>query len=321
MSEARRVGVIGLGIMGRRMLEHIGRHPRFEAVALWDPSAEACARAAAIAPAARVAASAEAVIEAAELVYMACPPVPRKAYALKAAGAGRGLFLEKPFGVDLAEARDLAARLEASGVPAAVNFTQAAGPALAAILADSGRGEPRSADIVVTYSQWPRAWQVEADWLRFAAEGGYVREVISHFLFFSARVLGPLRLVWSRPSYPADPALCETHILARLETAQGVPVSILGSVGGVQPDRQETTFTATRRSYRVSDFYRLAVSEGGAFAETEPEPEDPRAASLKAQLDQLDRMMAGEPHLLATVEEALRVQELVEAMLDRAGRG
>jgi parallel beta-helix repeat protein len=38
-------------------------------------------------------------------------------------------------------------------------------------------------------------WQVEADWLRFAAEGGYTREVISHFLFLSQRVLGPLELV------------------------------------------------------------------------------------------------------------------------------
>ena len=83
----------------------------------------------------------------------------------------------------------------------------AAGEALASVLDDGARGEDRGIDIVVTYPHWPRAWQVEADWLRFAAEGGYVREVISHFLFFSARVLGPLRLVWARPTWPADPAL------------------------------------------------------------------------------------------------------------------
>ena len=36
--------------------------------------------------------------------------------------------------------------------------------------------------------------------------------------FFAERILGPLHLVWSRPSYPIDKALCETHMLARLET-------------------------------------------------------------------------------------------------------
>ncbi|MDF2231761.1 Gfo/Idh/MocA family oxidoreductase [Albimonas sp. CAU 1670] len=319
MGEPWKVGIVGLGIMGRRMLEHMGRHPKFEVVAMWDPSAEACARAAALAPGATVAPSAEAVIEAAQVVYLACPPVPRKAYALHAAGAGKAVFLEKPFGVDVAEARDLARRLEASGVPAAVNFTQAAGAALTTVVADKTMGAPRGVDIVVTYGQWPRAWQVEADWLRFAAEGGYVREVISHFLFFSARVLGPLSLVWSRPTYPADPALCETHIGARLETAQGVPVSVLGSVGGVQPDRQEVTVTGTAKSWRISDFYRLAVSDGGPFEPVGEEPADPRAESLRAQLDDLDRMMRGELHRLATVAEALAVQELVEAMLARDG--
>ena len=33
MGETWKVGVIGLGIMGRRMLEHMGRHPAFEVVA------------------------------------------------------------------------------------------------------------------------------------------------------------------------------------------------------------------------------------------------------------------------------------------------
>ena len=37
-----KVAIIGLGIMGRRMLEHMQRHEGYAPVALWDPSAEAC---------------------------------------------------------------------------------------------------------------------------------------------------------------------------------------------------------------------------------------------------------------------------------------
>ncbi|MDJ0821280.1 MAG: Gfo/Idh/MocA family oxidoreductase [Paracoccaceae bacterium] len=310
--------VIGLGIMGQRMLERMELHPSYQPVAIWDPNPEACRAAAGLAPEALIAADAATAIAAADLVYLACPPASHKTYALAAAKAGKAPFLEKPLGVDVGESEELVTRLKASGVPAAVNFTQAAGAALMGVTeaAQSGAlGTLVGADILVTYSAWPRAWQQAADWLRFRAEGGLTREVLSHFLFFSARVLGPLSLVWARPSYPDDPALCETALLARLETAEGLPVSILASVGGAQPDRQELTIKGSLASRRITDFYVDAQSDGGAFVEVADRPDDPRAASLNAQLDELLLCLSGQPHRLATLDEALAVQKLVEAML------
>jgi ribosomal protein L11 methylase PrmA len=40
-----------------------------------------------------------------------------------------------------------------------------------------------------------------------------------------------------------------------------------------------------------------------------------RTSALQRQLTQVDLWLQGKPHLLATAEEALAVQELVEAML------
>ena len=316
---AIRTAIIGLGIMGRRMLEHMQVHDGFSPDVLWDPDPESCRLAAEIAPGCEIMDSADAAIKAADLVYLACPPVPRKAYALSAAAAGKAVFLEKPLGVDVDESIDLVRQLAGTGVPVAVNFTQAAGAALTQIseAAQSGAmGDVVGADIVVTYANWPRDWQKAADWLRFRAEGGMTREVISHFLFFSQRILGPLSLVWARPSYPGDDDLCEPHMRARLETADGRPVTVMASVGGAQPDRQELTIKGTRASRRVSDFYRDAVSDGGEIVTFAGEPGDPRAVSLKAQLDDLVLLINGQPNRLATADEALRVQKLVEAMLD-----
>lgn len=314
--------IIGLGIMGRRMLEHMELHDGYRPVALWDPDPAACGLAQAMAPDARVVATAENAIAAADLVYLACPPVPRKAYALAAAAAGKSVFLEKPLGVDIADSRDLVAGLETGGVPAAVNFTQAAGAALTGVTEaarNGAMGDVVGVDIVVTYAAWPREWQKAADWLRFRGEGGMTREVISHFLFFSERILGPLSVVWARPGYPDDPDLCETHMLARLESADGRPVTIMASVGGAQPDRQELTVKGTRTSRRITEFYIDAVSDGGPFAEFGDRPADPRAASLRAQLDDLLLCIAGQPNRLATPAEAFRVQNLVETMLAGAG--
>jgi predicted dehydrogenase len=315
MSRQHRTGIIGLGIMGQRMLEHMVLHEAYAPVLLWDPSPEACQAAVRLCPAGRIAGSPDEVIAGADLIYLACPPVPRKAYALAASAAGKAVFLEKPLGIDVDESRDLVERLTADGVPAAVNFTQAAGEALARISSDEGMGTLCGVDIVVTYPKWPRAWQADADWLRFAGEGGFTREVISHFVFFASRVLGPLKLVWARPDFPADSALCETHMAARLENGDGVPVSVFASVGGIQPDRQELTVKGSARSYRVLEFYLLSASDGGPFTDIGEPPADPRAVSLKAQLDEMDKAVGGRDHKLATPAEALHVQELIEAML------
>lgn len=315
---AVKTAIIGLGIMGRRMLEHMELHQEYLPVALWDPDPQACREAQRIVPKAQITASAEEAIALSDLVYLACPPAPRKAYALAAAAAGKAVFLEKPLGVDVEESAELVAGLKAAGVPAAVNFTQAAGAALTGVseAAQTGAmGELEGADIVVTYATWPRAWQKAADWLRFRDEGGMTREVISHFLFFSERILGPLSVIWARPSYPENPLYCETHMLARLETENGRPVTIMASVGGAQPDRQELTIKGTNSSRRITEFYIDAVSDGGPFIEMGERPTDPRAVSLKAQLDDLTLCIAGQPSRLASPDEALRVQMLVEEML------
>ena len=127
------VAIIGLGIMGRRMLEHMNRHDAFTPVALWDPDHDACQAAQQLCPQAVIASSADAAIDAAALIYLACPPVPRHDLTLMAAAAGKAVFLEKPLGVDVAASEEMVAAMQHAGVPTAVNFTQAAGAALADI--------------------------------------------------------------------------------------------------------------------------------------------------------------------------------------------
>ena len=126
---SRNTAIIGLGIMGRRRAEHMDRHPGYDITGSWDPSDDACAAARDSLPDMPVADSAEQAMAGADLVYLACPPAPRKALAMIAADAGQAVFLEKPLGVDIAESEALVAHLAACGVPAAVNFTQAAGAA------------------------------------------------------------------------------------------------------------------------------------------------------------------------------------------------
>ena len=315
---ATKVAIIGLGIMGQRMLTHMRLHRNFEPDYLWDPDQSACLQATILDQQSKVMDSASDAINKADLVYLACPPAVRESYALAAAVAGKALFLEKPFGINLDDSARLMARLQAYNITVAVNFTQASGAALTDLLAAKERGDMGAllgVDIIVTYPAWPRQWQKDADWLQFRAEGGMTREVISHFLFFTERVLGPLSLISAHTTYPDDPSLCETAILARLESETGQAVYILATIGGVQPDRQEFIVKGTRTSRRVTDFHKDAISDGGDFIALRKQPKDPRAISLKAQLDDLSLHLAAKPNRLATMEEAFRIQTLVESIL------
>ena len=315
-----KVAIIGLGIMGNRMLKHMRLHENFEPIFLWDPDKIKCEDTLKENPDLQIMNSASEAIFAADLVYLACPPIVRKAYALEAASLGKALFLEKPFGINTNDSFDLVEKLRTYNIPIAVNFTQASGVALKDLLESKNKGDMGSlfgVDIVVTYSKWPRLWQKEADWLRFKKEGGMTREVISHFLFFSERVLGPLKVIWAKAIYPNDPLLCETEVLARLETYKGCYVNILASVGGKQPDRQEFTVKGSLKSRRISEFYKDSESNGSDFIPLRDEPKDPRAISLKSQLDNLFLNVRNLPNSLATMDEALRVQLLVEEILSK----
>ena len=313
------MAIIGLGIMGRRMLENALRHPAFEVCGVWDPSPASVAKTLDMAPGVTVASNVQAAMAGADVVYLACPPGPRKTYALQAAAAGQGVFMEKPLGTDNAQSRDLVALLRQARLPGVVNFTQAASRGfeeLSRAIAAGETGELLGIDIVVNYPAWPRAWQKDADWLRLREEGGYTREVISHFLFLAGRFLGPLTLQQALPRYPQDKALCELDMLARLTTADGKPVTVMATTGGQQPDRQEVTVRGSRMTHQFREFYQLWRSDGGPWVEAlDWTTEDPRTSALQRQLSEVDFWLRGQPHKLATAEEALAVQELVEAML------
>ena len=317
--ERHRVAIIGLGVMGRRMLTNMLADDRFEFTGVWDPDSATCTQVASDLPEVPVAAGAEAIVRAPEtdLVYIACPPDWHKHYALMAADAGKKVFCEKPLGTDVAESRDLVAELERRGTPNVVNFIQSTSHAveLTRSRIESGEmGDIVGADIVIHFSRWPRDWQATADWLRFRDQGGYTREVFSHFLFLAERFLGKAELLWSKPRYQADPALCETHIQAQLECG-GVLVSAFGSVGGAGPDRVELTLWGTKKSHRLHDWFWLQSSDGGPWTSEFPQIDDLRVANFRRLLDNVSAFVQGQSHVLPSVREALSVQELVEAML------
>ena len=319
------IGIIGAGIMGERLLTAILRQDPglVRACGLWDPAPAAMSRMANTFPQVPRLADAAAVIAASDCTYIASPPASHLQHARAALAAGKRVFCEKPLAVDVADARAFVAE---AGDRGAVNFPFASSPAVATLRRwiEAGEiGTPRRIAIEVGFARWPRGWQVDAaGWLDRPMQGGFTREVVSHFLFLSRRVAGPLHGLKGQAFFPeADKS--ERRIAATLQ-AGDLPVTLTGSVGETAKDDHNIwLLEGDKGAVRLCDWSiaERRAPDGSWQPAPDALPQDQaRPLALKRQLEGVARLARGEPHHLATLQEALGVQEVVEAILAaRAG--
>jgi predicted dehydrogenase len=298
-----RIGIIGLGIMGRRVAEAILDHPQLQVMAGFDPDPPRDL------PGILLKDSAAAVINdpLVDCVYIASPPITHAGLVAAAAAAGKAIFCEKPLTASIAEAHDCVREVSASGVAAAVNFPFASAPSAIRVremVLGGDLGTIVSATLTLRFARWPRGWQAGATgWLAGSEQGGFTREVISHFLFFANRLLGSG--VLDQTHVQRSSAETETGVHATIRYGD-VTLIIDAAISGDVDDYNRFAVTGTRATAALTDWYRLEAN--GHLSE--------RIPPLPRQLDALSHMLSGKTdHGLATFEEAAAVVELVEDML------
>lgn len=317
---------IGFGIMGERLLRAALAHDpsRLMMVGAWDPSTAAMERLARELPQVRRFDSLGDLLEASDAVHIASPPSLHLQQLEMAVDAGVAVLCEKPLAVDVAAARATVRRVATKRGRAAVNFPFASSFAVDQIGAwrnEGAIGDPQSLEIGAAFAAWPRPWQTAAaSWLSKRDDGGFTREVLSHFMFLTLRQLGQIKLLDAHVTYPMGDG-AETQIVAKLE-AGGVPIALAGRVGGTdKPDHNLWVLQGTAGQVRLRDWAiaeRLSPDRGWIAPENARTNEAMRPLVLQRQLDKIVTMTRGEPHTLATLDEALAVQQIVEAMLSRA---
>ena len=208
-----------------------------------------------------------------------------------------------------------------AGDRGAVNFPFASSPAVATLRSwiETGTiGTPQRITIEVGFAKWPRPWQVDAaGWLDKPMQGGFTREVVSHFLFLSRRLVGPLHGLTGKASFP-EVGKSERRITATLQ-ADDLPVTLAGAVGETAKDDHNVwTLEGDRGAVRLCDWSiaqrRMPDGSWHQAADALPQ-EQARPLALKRQLEGVVQLTRGEPHHLATLADAFNVQEIVEGIL------
>ncbi|MDP3890789.1 Gfo/Idh/MocA family protein [Nocardioides sp.] len=316
MSERVRLGVVGLGVMGTRVLGIALDHPAYDVVLAADPDLAARDRVAFEHRGLRLAATAEEVLDAdLDAVYVATPPATHAGIVLPALERRIAVLCEKPLAVDLAEGEAMAAAAATSGVATAVNFAlsdRATVRELERALAAGEAGEVRSVQIRLAFPRWPRDFQGDARWLARREQGGFLREVFSHFAYLTDRLVGELTPVEQQVRFGHGPDAAEVEASA-VFAAGGVPVRVWAESQSAVPETYRWELHGTHRSWALTDWTELSWSDGDVWHRQEVPGEQ---GSDRHRLSAFAAAVRGEPTAhLADFAAALRVQKVVEGWL------
>lgn len=305
-----RLGVIGLGAMGADMLAIAAAHRDVTVAIAADPSAAAIERARAANPVVTFTDDPMAVLARTDLdaVYIAAPPSTHAHYAIAALNSGMAVFCEKPLAVDLAEGEEMVKAAASTGLVNALNYTlsdrSAAVEVLRAVRAGES-GDVLSVDIQLLFPAWPREFQKEARWVAGREQGGFLREVGSHYVFLTDRAVGPLTVVHTEVSYGQDGETAATGLFS----ANGIPVRLTGNVAA-GPETYAWTLYGSRRSYRITSWGDLFIGDASGWQPVELT--GPRGGE-DTRLAEFVGAVRGRPSTLADFAAGLRVQQAIEA--------
>lgn len=241
-----KVGVIGLGAIGQRLIKGFENHSETVIAAVCDTAEERTKEVAKQLGGIPAFNDHKEMLEKVDLdlVYVAVPPKFHHAVASDVLEKGIHILCEKPLANSLEEAESLKNQAESAGVVHAMNFplnySQAA-KSFEKMIKENYIGKLRRLQLKMHFPEWPRPWQQNA-WVASKEQGGYVLEVGIHYIQQIQKIFGPVTVNNMQIQFPEDPFASENAILANLELSDGTPVMIdgLSQIAG----EEEIAFTA-----------------------------------------------------------------------------
>jgi predicted dehydrogenase len=314
-----RIGAIGLGGIGRVTLSSMASNSNYELTTAWDPDEAACAALRQTCPEMEIAASAEAVIDdpRTTTVYIASPPLTHAAYVQAAAEKGKCIFCEKPLGIDVAESETLVALVADRNVPNVINFNHSNATAscyLESELASGAMGDIARVDVFIHLTQWPRDFQAHATWLKTRQQGGFTREMLSHWIYLSQRLFGEGQIVSRQVHFPGEPGQSEIRLLAELEFG-GIPTVINAAVGGAGPVGTDYTVWGSKKSLRLQSGGRISSSQGDAWQQVLTDIENLSQTDISRNIEAAAQAFRREQVKVPTLADGLAVQKIVETLI------
>jgi 1,5-anhydro-D-fructose reductase (1,5-anhydro-D-mannitol-forming) len=275
-----KLGIVGLGAMGLEMLSVATNHPNFNLICCADINEQVINKASKEFPSIHFTTSTADVLDSLEIeaVYIATPPIFHADYAIRAMNQGKAVFCEKPLSISLADGKEMLKISEKTGVATALNFALSDRHAtleLERAIKNDEVGDIRGVEVRLLFPRWVRDFQVGATWLEGREQGGFIREVFSHFAYLTDRL------------------------------------TLIGHSGLAVPELYEWFIYGTKRSYCLRNWGDLFIFEGNDWQSVALSGD---RGSEFTRLSAFSRKIkGGREDNLSDFSAGFRVQQIVES--------
>lgn len=312
-----RVGIIGLGAVGDRLLKQFVHHPKTEVVAICDTNRERLQLIKKELQDVELYDDYKNLLLNPEidLVYVAVPPKFHHQIVLATAKAGKHILCEKPLANSYVEAQEMHEAVKEARVIHAINFPLAYNDAVWELkrrVKEKTIGEIKRIELTMHFPDWPRVWQ-QNPWIAGREQGGFIREITPHYLQVIVELFGEIKHVQSFIEYPNHPSSCETGVIARLELVNGNTILIDGLSGVGR--KEEILFKIYGEKGTIA-LKNWSVLEGENKDQERTIIEVPVNNELQDLISEIVNAINGEKARLITFKEGLDIQKVLEQLLE-----
>lgn len=314
------LGIIGLGGIAAKLLPFFLKHPRTDIKGGFDVDADRMATVKEKFGIVTVTDADELINDKSiDMIYLAVPPKYHHDIAIKIMRAGKHILCEKPLAGTVEEAVEMYEVAVETQIVHAMNFPLHYGFAyhkIKELLEANTLGSLKRIELSALYPVWPRPWQ-RNPWIDSREEGGFVREVFTHYIQVIQSSFGPIKNIHSFVEYPEDQSKCEIGLIGVGELPSGVKVIFNGVTDVNQKRDTKLTLYGSEGSIELQDWQNLLITTGNQkFVLTGEQKEATKVVSPTYNLiHAFYEAVDGKKSDLVTFEDGLQATKVVEKLL------
>lgn len=310
-----RVGIVGLGAIGERLIQAFKPFTEIEVSAVCDIHADRAKQVSADLGGIKWYTQHTELLKQLDIdvVYVAVPPAFHHEVVLDTIQAKKHILCEKPLANSAEEAHSMLEAVEKAGVIHAMNFPlnySSSTLKFARLIEEGYVGEVKRIGLKLHFPDWPRQWQQNA-WVGGKEQGGFIMEVGAHFIQLIQRIFGPITQIQSELQFPGNPKACETGVIARMELDDGTPILLDGLSQIAGEEHLALTIYGTEGTISLENWREL---KGAKLGETMKEISIEDVTPPLGLIENLIQAVQGNEAELYDFQVGYQVQLVLEAL-------
>ncbi|RJR12925.1 gfo/Idh/MocA family oxidoreductase [Candidatus Parcubacteria bacterium] len=318
MNNVKRVGIVGLGVIGQRLISEFKKSSSIEIVGICDRHKVLAEQTSTELGGVPFYTDFNELLkqENVDFIYVAVPPAIHYNVVMAAFSHNMHVLCEKPLANSEQEGLQMLQEAEKSGLIHAMHFPLAYQKAFFFIreLVEQGSlGDIRRIHLKMHFPEWPRPWQ-QTPWIGKREQGGFIREITPHYLQMILSLFGPVKEVQSSVEFPADETASELGVIATIELESGIKVLVDGLVGQAEKEHLSISIHGTKQSVALDDWRILKSAKMGE----DWHPVDLNEIKLPQYnlIEELAKKLNGDDAYLVGFDEGYAVQRVLEKIIE-----